>query len=155
MFDIRQRLYDIGNMLKGVGVEHRVAVPLTRNTTYTPATSTANCYYDPSEKRVYFRCMIDGRSSIDFPENKSANIYTVPEEYAPPAVHPLSVHCGSSTPLGAYIGTAGDIYVIAHGNIVSNTWHVHVCGYWDLELSGGGIADLIYLLSRKGGVCHV
>ena len=138
MFDVRQRLYDIGNKLKKIGGENHVIIEPTRSTTSVPSDSTRACYLDPSENRVYFRGIIAPRSNFEFPENTSTVVWTVPEEYAPERSHALSIFSTSTTPADAIVTSSGQVLVRPKSNIIGKTHYIYIAGWWDIK-SGGGI----------------
>lgn len=150
MFDVRQRLYDIGNKLKKIGGENHVIIDPERNTVSVPASSSRTCYLDQSENRVYFRCAIAPRNTFEFPGDESTLVYTIPEEYRPERTHALSLYSGSSTPSDAFInGADGGIYVRPHGSgsYIGTGWGIYIAGWWDIK-SGGYLTRIFSRLRR-------
>lgn len=151
MFDVRQRLYDIGSKLKKIGGENHVIIDPERNTVSVPASSSRTCYLDQSENRVYFRCAIEPRNTFEFPGNESTLIYTIPAAYRPGRSHALSLYSGSSTPSDAFINSAdGGIYVRPHGSdkIIGTSWAIYIAGWWDIKAGGGYLTRIFSRLRR-------
>ena len=118
-------------IIGSLGYDNRVNVTCTRNSTYVPSTSTAECYYIKGERRVYFRCRIAPRSSITFPADTGITVYTISAVCAPIYSTALSVYTDSVTPLDAVAQyDSGAIILRAKGDGVSASREIMISGSW-------------------------
>ena len=61
-------------------------------------------------------------------------MWTVPGAYCPPTRYALAVSNGGSVVGQAYIGTNGEITLIARGGNIGTGNLIYITGWWDTEI---------------------
>ena len=117
-------------IIGSLGYDNRVNASLTRNSTYVPSTSTAECYIIKGEGRCYFRCKIEQPRSVNIPANTDIVLYTVSAAVRPPYGTALSVYCTSITPIDVIATAEGHIRLRAKGDGVSTGHEIFISGSW-------------------------
>lgn len=112
----------------------KTPISLTRNTSNTPSDSTDSCYYVESEQRVYFRGCVATRNTKVYKSGEANVLWTVPESYRPPTRYALAVSNGGGVVGQAYIGSGGEITLIARGGNIGTENLIYITGWWDTEI---------------------
>ena len=105
------------------------------NTDNTPSNSTCTCYMDIVKKRVYFRGYVSTRDDSKVYKSGVANVlWTISSKYRPPSRYVLAVSNGGSVVGQAYVGTDGDIVLVARGGDIGPRNYIYITGWWDTEI---------------------
>lgn len=104
---------------------------LVRNTSNTPSDSSYTCYMDIVKRRVYFRGYVATRKTKVYKSGEVNVLWTVPEDYRPPTRYALAVSNGGSVIGQAYIGTNGEITLLARGGDIGKESLIYITGWWD------------------------
>ena len=105
------------------------------NTDNTPSNSTCTCYMDIVKKRVYFRGYVSTRDDSKVYKSGVANVlWTISSKYRPPSRDVLAVSNGGSVVGQAYVGTDGDIVLVARGGDIGPRNYIYITGWWDTEI---------------------
>lgn len=107
---------------------------LERNTSNTPSNSSYTCYMDIAKKRVYFRGYVATRDTKVYKSGEANVLWTVPESYRPPTRYALAVSNGGGVVGQAYIGSSGEITLIARGGNIGTENLIYITGWWDTEI---------------------
>lgn len=104
---------------------------IKRNTSNTPQDSSCTCYMDIVKKRVYFRGYVATRNTKVYKSGEANVLWTVDEGYRPPTRYALAVSNGGSVVGQAYIGTNGEITLLARGGDIGKESLIYITGWWD------------------------
>lgn len=107
---------------------------LKRNTSNTPSDSSYTCYMDIAKKRVYFSGYVATRETKVYKSGEANVLWTVPGAYCPLTRYALAVSNGGSVVGQAYIGTNGEITLIARGGNIGTENLIYITGWWDTEI---------------------